>query len=154
MTDEGRRDMTPSPRVARMAERDVDAVLSASHVFTDHPDLDESAVQALLGDSRAYLMIGYVEDDPAGFALAYALPRIDARGAMLYLHEVDVLPGFRRMGVATALMDALLGICGEAGFSEMFVISNQSNQAAMRLYESTGGERPAADDVVFVYETG
>ena len=154
MTDEGRRDMTPSVCVARMTEGDGDAVQSAAHVFTGHPDLDESAIQAFLDDSRAYLMLGYVEDDPAGFALAYALPRIDARGAMLYLHEVDVLPAFRRMGVATALIDALLGICREAGFSEMFVISNQSNLAAMRLYESTGGERPAADDVVFVYETG
>lgn len=35
----------------------------------------------------------------------------------------------------------------------MFVLTNASNAPAMRLYETTGGQREAEDDVVFVYPT-
>lgn len=154
MTDVVRSNMTPSVSVARLGEGGVDAVRRASHVFTGHPDLDDGAIRAFLEDPGAYLLLAHVDARPAGFALAHALPRIDARGAMLYLHEVDVLPEFRRMGVATALTGAMLETCRERAFGELFVISNETNVAAMRLYESTGGERPASDDVVFVYQTG
>ena len=36
--------------------------------------------------------------------------------------------------------------------SEIWVITNRSNQAAMRLYETTGARSPQSDDVVFIYD--
>jgi hypothetical protein len=36
--------------------------------------------------------------------------------------------------------------------SEIWVITNRSNQAAMRLYETTGAGSPQSDDVVFIYD--
>ena len=34
----------------------------------------------------------------------------------------------------------------------MFVLTNTSNTAAMALYASTGGQREALDDAMFVYD--
>ena len=55
------------------------------------------------------------------------------------------------MGAGRALIDELDAICRERGAQEMFVITNESNVAAMHLYESTGVRRQSRDDVVFVY---
>jgi len=67
------------------------------------------------------------------------------------LYEIAVAPEFHRRGIGTALIRGLERICREQGFAEMFVFTNRSNAAAMRLYGSTGAHTEAADEQMFVW---
>jgi ribosomal protein S18 acetylase RimI-like enzyme len=137
--------------VRRLVSGDEGLVFAAAPLF-DHPP-DPLGTRAFLADLAAYLLVAYVSGEPAGFARAHELPQIDTPRRQLFLYEIGVAATFQRRGVARALIAELLHLCTERDFDEMFVITNGSNAPAMRLYETTGGQREAADDVVFVYST-
>jgi ribosomal protein S18 acetylase RimI-like enzyme len=69
----------------------------------------------------------------------------------VFLYEIAVAPEYQRRGVATALIQGLERICRDEGMAEMFVFTNRSNTAAMRLYASTGGHTEADDEQMFVW---
>lgn len=115
---------------------------------------EAASVAAFLASSRTYLVVGYWDDLPAGFAIAYPLPYFDGRGDMLFLWEIGTGERYRRRGVARAIVEYLLDEARREGYSEMFVVTNSGNSEAMPLYETTGGVREALDDVVFAYYFG
>ena len=45
----------------------------------------------------------------------------------------------RRSGVGTAILESLLDLGRELGCAEAWVLSERGNQAAMRLYTTSGG---------------
>jgi len=59
---------------------------------------------------------------------------------------------YRRQGVASALLKELAEIARARGIATGFVLTSAANAAAMRLYESVGGVRPADDDVMWDFE--
>ena len=90
--------------------------------------------------------------EPIGFVLAYELERLDRPQPMMLFYEVNVLESKRRQGVAKAMINHLKTICQERNILKMWVLTNKANQAAMRTYESTGGQLVKEDDMVmFVY---
>jgi ribosomal protein S18 acetylase RimI-like enzyme len=96
----------------------------------DEPSQAEP-VRAFLADPRNYLLIAYVEGVPAGFIAGHALE--------LFLYEAGVDEAYRGRGIGTALVKELARIGREAGCCEMFVLTNESNAPAMRMYASAGG---------------
>jgi aminoglycoside 3-N-acetyltransferase I len=105
---------------------------------------------ALLADDRTAFVAAFDDEDRVlGFAFGYELPRRHGHAKTLFVYEVDVAPGARRRGVATALLGELSRFAVERGIGEGFVLTNASNAAAMALYESVGGTRPYADDVMW-----
>ncbi len=122
---------------------------------------DEAMVEAfatreprtdLLRDDRTIFLAAFDGDEPIGFVLAYELPRRHGDAAMLFVYEVDVAAAYRRRGVATALMRELERLARERGIGEAFVLTDEENEPAMRFYESLGGVRERADDVLWVFE--
>jgi ribosomal protein S18 acetylase RimI-like enzyme len=112
-----------------------------------------TAQTALLGDERTIFVVAF--DDaggPMGFALAYELPRRHGNTAQLFVYEVDVAPACRRQGVGRRLLLELSRVAEARGIRGGFVLTNASNAAAMSLYESAGGKRPYADDVLWDFE--
>jgi len=71
--------------------------------------------------------------------------------AELFLNEIGVVEGARRHGVARALVDELKTIGRELGCSEIWVLTDRSNDPAMGLYAGTGGEWDGASQVMFTY---
>jgi ribosomal protein S18 acetylase RimI-like enzyme len=65
-----------------------------------------------------------------------------------FLYELGVDPEFRRMGVATELVNELIRLCRERGCGEMFVLTEESNPAAMATYAKAGAVRDR-DQVMF-----
>jgi GNAT superfamily N-acetyltransferase len=65
---------------------------------------------------------------------------------------LDVLPEYQRQGVGKRLISELKKICRERNVSKMYVLTEESNTAAMNLYKSTGGKRIIPDSVVFLYK--
>jgi ribosomal protein S18 acetylase RimI-like enzyme len=87
-----------------------------------------------------YFIAAIEDDQPIGFALAYELERIDRPHPMMFLYEIEVVESHQRQGVATAMIELLKKICHEKGVFKMFVIASASNNAALRLYDSTFGD--------------
>ena len=103
-----------------------------------------------LEDERHHLLLGYVDDRPAGFLSAVEVFHPDKRSE-LFLNEVGVMEGARRRGVARALVDELKRIGRERGCVSIWVLTDEGNEAAMRLYRSTGGVWNGDPVVMFEY---
>jgi ribosomal protein S18 acetylase RimI-like enzyme len=90
-------------------------------------------------------------NEVVGFLLAYELPRFD-KSSMMYVHEVNVLPEYRRRGIGNRLINEITRICEERGLCKMFLITNKSNVPACRLYEATGARAVDDDSVIYCYD--
>ena len=124
-------------------------VRAAAHLF-DHA-VNESAVRAFLSDDRHHLLVAYVKENPAGFVSAVELLHPDKVKPEAFLYELGVDPAFRRMGVATALLDELIRLCRERGCGEMFVLTDEANDAALATYRKAGGRREP-DQLMFYWD--
>jgi ribosomal protein S18 acetylase RimI-like enzyme len=136
-------------RLKRLAPADTAELVAAAELF-DSPPVEEAA-RRYLSDDRCVLLLAYDGPDVAGYIRGTLLPQIETARQQLFLYEIAVAPPFQRRGIAKALINALAAIAREAGCNEMFVFTNRSNPAAMRLYATTGGVIEADDEQMFVY---
>lgn len=107
--------------------------------------------QEFVENKQNYLLIAGNEGKPCGFLAAYTLSRLDGLNPELFLYEIEVNQAYRRQGIGKQLIEDLLDIAKGIKAKEVFVLTNEHNAAAMKLYESTGGKRENSDDVMFVY---
>ncbi len=135
--------------IYRLGPGDEARVAHATPLFDRPPH--PAAVQAFLADPASVLLVAYIDGAPVGFLRAHELRQLDTPRPQVLLYEIAVTPAFQRRGVARRLIDALKTICGGRDAAELFVITTATNLPAMALYRSTGGQRDADDDVVFVY---
>jgi ribosomal protein S18 acetylase RimI-like enzyme len=114
---------------------------------------DEEPQTALLHDENTIFLVAFDDDGaPMGFVFGYELPRRRGDPSILFVYEVDVYAVHRRQGVASGLLRELARIARARGIATGFVLTSAANAAAMRLYESVGGTRPADDDVMWNFE--
>jgi ribosomal protein S18 acetylase RimI-like enzyme len=106
-----------------------------------------------LADERHHLLLGYVDDRPAGFVSAVEVFHPDKRPE-LFLNEIGVVDEARRRGVARALIEELKRLGRERGCGTMWVLTDEDNVAAMALYRTTGGRLDGTPHVMFEYELG
>jgi ribosomal protein S18 acetylase RimI-like enzyme len=136
-------------RVRRASPGDEGEVARFEEAFDNSVLSDETKL--FLDDERHHLLLGYVEDRPAGFLSAVEVFHPDKR-TELFLNEVGVMEGARRRGVARALVDELKRVGRERGCVSMWVLTDEDNAAAMRLYKSTGGVWNGDPVVMFEYD--
>ncbi len=110
------------------------------------------AQTALLSDDRTLFVAAFEDGQPIGFVLGYELPRRHGDATTLFVYEVEVAADRRRRGVAKAMFGELERLARERGIRTSFVLTNEANEPAMRLYESLGGKRPNHDDVLWDFE--
>ncbi len=108
---------------------------------------------ALLNDPRTIFIASFDDDGvPMGFVFGYELPRRHGDPSILFVYELEVDAACRRRGIASRLLRELAQVARARGIRTGFVLTNASNAAAMRLYESVGGARPNDDDVMWDFE--
>ena len=118
-----------------------------------HAPLGEEYLQRFLARPDNILIVAEDDGGPVGFLLAYALDRVDRDQKMVCLYEIEVASAHRRRGVGAALVEEHKEYCRRDRVTKAWVVTNRSNGAAVRLYESTGARAATeTDDVVFVYE--
>lgn len=121
-------------------------------LFWDTAPSQETIVK-FLSNSQNILLSAEIDDAPVGQVIGYILARWDKDESMLFLYSIDVAETYQRRGIGTALIEAVRKLGRLQSCSEAFVFTNQSNFAAMQLYQSTGGKRSNPDDVVmFEYD--
>lgn len=121
-------------------------------LFWDTAPSQETIVK-FLSNSQNILLSAELDDSLVGQVIGYILERWDKNEPMLFLYSIDVAETYQRRGIGTALIEAIRKLGRTQGCSEAFVFTNESNPAAMQLYQSTGGKRSNPDDVVmFEYD--
>ena len=104
----------------------------------------------MISHSGNWFIVALSKGRPVGLIVGYEIQRFP--GDVMFLYEIDVHPDHRQKGVATQMVEFLKTECRRRKLREMFVITNENNVAAMRLYEKTGGKRPHPDDAMFDYD--
>jgi ribosomal protein S18 acetylase RimI-like enzyme len=136
-------------RVRRALRGDEGEVARFVEAFDDAVLADETT--RFLNDDRHVLLLGYVGDRPAGFVSAVEVFHPDKRSE-LFLNEIGVMERDRRRGVARALIDELRRVGRDLGCANMWVLTEETNTAAMNLYASTGGTWNGDRQVMFEYD--
>lgn len=125
--------------IRRLGPADADLARAATRRFKGRA----GDLAAWLGSDRHLMLVALEGRSPVGWAYGYELPRVDREEAMWLLYEIDVAESHRRRGLGTAL----LGRFRKDADGPVWLLTNASNEPAMRLYRD--GERPHADDVLF-----
>lgn len=121
-------------------------LLARAVAMIEEAELTPARAAEHLADPALVACVAVEAGQPIGFIYGYALKRFEHTDLLLY--SVDVDEPHRRRGVGRAMLQRLKALCGERGWAGMWVLTNQNNTAALRLYESAGGVRPPPDDVV------
>lgn len=138
-------------KIKRLGTEDAIIACEISALFKSKHAGQEYMRRFLSNDSN-YFLVAFEKEKPVGFILGYRLERVDTLQPMMFLYEIEVLEPYRKKGIAKAFVNEFHKICKEHNYLKMFVITNESNLPAMRLYQSTGGKRKSTDDAVFRYE--
>jgi GNAT superfamily N-acetyltransferase len=115
-------------------------------------NLSTDYLYRFLSRRENYLILATDEDRPIGYLVAYLLDRVDRDQPMMLLYEISVAESHQRHGAGAAMINLLKQFCRDQNVMKMWVPTNKSNLAAMRLYESTGGRADVkGDEITFVY---
>lgn len=94
-----------------------------------------------MADERHHLLIAFVDDEPAGMLTSVELLHPDKPRPEMFLYELGVDSRFRRRGIATELLRQLVDLCHRRGCGEMFVLTDEANEAGMGTYRKADGSR-------------
>lgn len=90
------------------------------------------------------------EEAPAGWVYGHELVHPDGERTML-LYALDVDERFRRRGHGAALVSAFVEHARRTGCTEVWVLTDDGNPAALATYATAGGVREARDSVMFTW---
>ena len=107
--------------------------------------LEPADAAAFLSDEHTHVLVAFLARDPVGFVVVNELLHRHTFARMFLVYEIGVVDDHRREGVGRTLLDAVRALAIERGVPEGFVLTNESNAAAMALYEAVGGIRPSLD---------
>jgi ribosomal protein S18 acetylase RimI-like enzyme len=117
----------------------------------DLPVPRTEVAQRFLNGERNHLLVAFDRDEPVGLLLAYELLRRHGDDPKLHLYELGVREDYRRRGVGRQLVESLAELARAHGATRAFVITDESNRAAMAFYASVGGVRLRGDDALFFF---
>jgi ribosomal protein S18 acetylase RimI-like enzyme len=106
------------------------------------PDLARRYLAARLERGESVVLLAQRTDGEAvGFVQLYPTFSSLRAAPVFVLHDLFVVPGARRHGVARQLMEAAVATAREAGAVALSLQTARTNMAAQRLYESLGWKR-------------
>jgi ribosomal protein S18 acetylase RimI-like enzyme len=126
-------------------------VKAAERLFDDPVDLD--ATRRFLTDETNVLLIAYEDGEPAGFVSGTELSHPDKSVPEMFLNELAVDEAFRGRGIGRALAGELWRLARSRGCRGMWVLTDDDNVAANKVYSAAGGVR-AGDQVMYEWGEG
>ena len=137
-----------SQTTRRAAPHDVAAITEMIHALAefehaaDQCTVTETQIStALFGDPpTVYGHVADVDGEVAAMALWFLNFSTWDGVAGIYLEDLFVRPGFRRRGLARALLAALATECLQRGYSRLSWAVLNWNDDAITLYDGIGGE--------------
>lgn len=134
----------------KILTRDDECILEnvSAGVF-DHP-LNADSIREFLTDPRHHLAVAIDNGAVVGFASAVHYVHPD-KPPELWINEVGVAPSYRGRGLGSAVLRAVFEVGRANGCKEAWVLTEQSNQAAIALYISVGGRKMAPETAGFKF---
>lgn len=108
-------------------------------------------IDDFINDKNTVLYFAKNDTEVCGVVYGYVLTRLNTK-PMLYIHSMDVYQQYRKKGIGTTLMNAMLDYANKLDLYKTFLITNKSNNKAVGLYKKVGGKVLYEDDVVFEYK--
>jgi ribosomal protein S18 acetylase RimI-like enzyme len=112
--------------------------------------LDPRLVDEFLSDNRHHLAVAIDEGQVIGFASGVHYVHPD-KPPELWINEVGVAPSHQGHGVGKAVIRALLQHGERLGCGQAWVLTDDANTAAMKLYASLGGKVEPVPSVMFTF---
>ena len=112
--------------------------------------LDQQATRAFLADPRHHIVVAIDAGVVVGFVSAVHYVHPDKAAPELWINEVAVAPTGRGRGIGKAMLASLLEHARTLGCGEAWVLTDRSNEAAMRLYRGLDGTE--SDAVMFTFQ--
>jgi GNAT superfamily N-acetyltransferase len=137
----------------RVLQQDDEHVLArvGADVF-DNP-VDARATREFLHDPRHHIVVAIDDGVVVGFASAVHYIHPDKPIPELFINEMGVASTHRGRGIGKAILQRLLDHARGLGCAEAWVLTERSNQDAMRLYARSGGVERPTDQVMFTFPT-
>jgi ribosomal protein S18 acetylase RimI-like enzyme len=106
-----------------------------------------------LSNHRNYVFVAIENGQAIGLLYSYRLQRIDRNQDAMFLYEIEVDQRYRNIGIGSRLIEELKKVCRKENIMKMWVGTNSSNLAAMRMYTKTGGKESfnGDDEIMFTY---
>ena len=109
---------------------------------------DDAYLEDLLASPAFVTLIAENEGRVVGGLSAYVLPKFEQARSEVYIYDLAVAEDFRRLGIATALIEGLKPIAVERGAWVIFVQADRVDAPAVALYEKLGTrEEPLHFDI-------
>lgn len=119
-----------------MRREDLPEVLTIESLSFAEPWTEEMFVHDLASEEIAALLVAMADEGPGarivGFLCAWIV------SGELHINNIAVHPGYRGRGVASQLLEALLGQARTKGVTVGYLEVRASNEAAALLYKSFG----------------
>jgi GNAT superfamily N-acetyltransferase len=144
---EGHTEPVGSSHIRRLLHGDELLAERACRTFGLEGDIDPSA---FLGRPETALLIVEHGDDVAGWVYGHELLHPDGEKTML-LYALDVASAHRGQGWGQALVSAFVGHASSRGCTEVWVLTDNANRAAMATYAAAGGSTNGGGPAMFTW---
>lgn len=105
---------------------------------------DDAYLQRLLTSDTFIAVAAFAGPNVIGGIAGYVLPKFEQSRSELYIYDLAVDEGYRRQGVATAMLAELKKVAVARGIYVIFVQADYGDEAAIALYTKFG----AREDVL------
>jgi aminoglycoside 3-N-acetyltransferase I len=136
---------------AELAAAALRALKPADELLDERVDPDSA--RRFLTSPQNILLVATSGSQPVGYAVAHELSRVDRPRPMILLYEIAVARTHQRQGIAGAMLLHLKEIARQRGARKMWVLTDESNVPARRLYAS-GGAGTVRTNLLFEWEAG
>lgn len=125
--------------IKKLTKADLPLVMNVADDVFDN-SVNEKFSAEFLKDPRHHIVVALVENQIVGFASAVHYIHPD-KPTELWINEVGVASQHHNKGIAKAILQELFEVGKSLGCSVAWVLTEDDNLPANKLYQSVGGEK-------------
>lgn len=92
----------------------------------------------MLARKHVVALVALSDDEVVGGLVAYELDKLERARREVYIYDLAVAEGHRRLGIATALIERCRDLAAQRGAWVIFVQADHADAPAVALYEKMG----------------
>lgn len=125
--------------IKTLSNADLNLLMNVADDVFDNAVIEKLAYE-FLNDPRHHIVVALVDNQVIGFASAVHYIHPD-KPAELWINEVGVAETHQNKGIAKAILRELFEVGKNLGCTVSWVLTDQDNLPANKLYQSVGGKK-------------